>query len=66
VWADSANSKERICEEKSVNEVHLRGKGIQGKVVPVYAMKAYKGSRGLTPLILDVTTRFRRVTFHFL
>jgi len=29
------------------------------KVVPVYAMKAYRGSRGKAPLILNIGTRRR-------
>jgi hypothetical protein len=32
--------------------------GLQGKVVYVQVMKAYKGSRGLTPLIFKAGTRY--------
>jgi hypothetical protein len=37
---------------------HLRKqlKHIKGKVVPVHTMKAYRGSRGITPLILNLGT----------
>ena len=34
---------------------------INGKVVPIYAMKAYRGSRGIAPLILNLGTRGRWV-----
>jgi hypothetical protein len=29
---------------------------IKGKVVPIHTMKAYRGSRGTTPLILNLGT----------
>jgi hypothetical protein len=32
---------------------------IKYKVVPVYAMKAYKGSKDLVPLILNLGCRWR-------
>lgn len=32
--------------------------GLEGKVVCVLVMKAYKGSRGLTPFILKPGTRY--------
>ena len=35
VWTDNAKGKEQMCQEKSINEVHLRSKDRQGKVVPV-------------------------------
>jgi len=42
----------RICNGK--------GKGkITGKLVPVYAMKAYSKSRGTSPLILNLGVRWR-------
>jgi len=31
----------------------------KGKVFPVHARKAYWGSRGITPLILNLRTRWR-------
>jgi hypothetical protein len=31
----------------------------KGKVVPVHAMRAYWGSRGITPLILNLSARQR-------
>jgi len=42
----------RICNGK--------GKGkIRGKLVPVYAMKAYSKSTGTSPLILNLGARWR-------
>ena len=35
-----------------------------GKVVPVHAMKAYRGRRSIAALILNLGTRWRRV-FNF-
>jgi len=31
----------------------------KGKVSPVYAMKAYRGHRSITPLILNFSTSFK-------
>jgi hypothetical protein len=36
--------------------MHLKGKG---EVFPVHAMRAYRGSRGIAPLILNLSTRWR-------
>ena len=36
---------------------------VKGKVVPVNAMKAYRGSRGVAPLILKFGFRGRSVKF---
>ena len=35
--------------------------GIIGRVAPVHAIKAYRGSRGIAPLILNLGTRWRCV-----
>jgi hypothetical protein len=32
---------------------------VLGEVVPVYALKAYVNSRGINPLILNLSTRWR-------
>jgi hypothetical protein len=32
---------------------------LKGKVVPVYAMKAYRGRRSMVPLVLNLSTRWR-------
>jgi hypothetical protein len=32
---------------------------VKGGVIPVQAMKAYSGRRGITPLILNLGTRWR-------
>jgi len=36
-------------------------KKIIGKVIPVHAIEAHKGSGGITPLILKLGTRFRQI-----
>jgi hypothetical protein len=36
--------------------MHLKGKG---EVFPVHAMKAYRGRRGIAPLLLNLSTRWR-------
>jgi len=30
----------------------------KGKAVPIHAIKAYRGSRGISPLILNLSTRW--------
>jgi hypothetical protein len=35
----------------------MKVEGTKGKVVPVHAMKAYRGSSGLGPLILNLGAR---------
>jgi hypothetical protein len=39
-----------MITKQYLKKVNLRGK--QGKVVPVHAMKAYRGSRGIAPIFL--------------
>jgi hypothetical protein len=34
----------------------------EGKIVPVHAMKAYWRSRGIAPLILNLSTRWKIVS----
>jgi hypothetical protein len=34
---------------------------VEGKAVPVHAMKAYRGSSGIAPLVLNLGTRYRVV-----
>jgi hypothetical protein len=36
---------------------------VKGKVVPVHTMKAYRGRKGKVPLIRNLGTGWRRVTF---
>jgi len=31
---------------------------VKGKVAPIHAMKAYRGSKGIAPLIFNLRTRF--------
>jgi len=31
----------------------------KGKAVPIHAMKAYRGSGGIAPLMLNISTRLR-------
>jgi len=42
-------------------DVERQGKG-KGKGVPLHVVKAYAGSSGIDPLILNLGTRWRRVS----
>jgi hypothetical protein len=53
-------STEKRCEGKylRLRERKQAGKG-EGSVVSVHAMKAYSGSRGTVPFILNLSTRLK-------
>jgi hypothetical protein len=44
-----------LCINRPVQRI--KNNKVKGKVVPVYAMKAYRGSRGIAPFILNFVTR---------
>jgi hypothetical protein len=49
----------RFHENKRIKEEHIAGESlVKGtvKVFPVHAVKAYRGSRGIAPLILNLRT----------
>jgi hypothetical protein len=48
----------QLCKVKKYSPRFWFHKG-QGKIVPAYAMKAYRGSRGSAPLILNLGTGWR-------
>jgi hypothetical protein len=50
---------ELILVPKTSEKPVLVLKGENSKAVPVYAMKAYTGSSGIAPLILNVGTIWR-------
>jgi len=44
-----------------VEQLTLRVTEVEGKVIPVHAMKPYRGSRGTAPVILNHGARWRLV-----
>jgi hypothetical protein len=52
-------TREGRRKEKSQRKKQVNKKGRKGKVLPVRAMKAYSGSAGIAPLILNLSTRWR-------
>ena len=54
--------KEILLILPSLRFIAAQAKGIdKGKVVPVHTMKAYRGRRGIGPLILNLSTRWKWV-----
>jgi hypothetical protein len=52
--------KEILLILPSLRFIAAQAKGIdKGKVVPVHTMKAYRGRRGIGPLILNLSTRWK-------
>jgi hypothetical protein len=59
VWQLSLNGSLRFV--KNTASFHVTTRGHRAKGVPVYAMKAYRWSRGTAPLILSLCTTCKRV-----
>jgi hypothetical protein len=52
-----------ILSESTINRnVYNTKREGKGKVLPVNAMKIYRGSEGITPLLLNFCTRWRKRT----
>jgi hypothetical protein len=49
-----------LCINRSVQLIRItdpKNIKVKGKFVPVYAAKAYRGSKGIAPLILNIVPR---------
>jgi hypothetical protein len=58
-WQLTVNDSLRFVKNTASFDVTTRGHRAKG--VPVYAMKAYRWSRGIAPLILSLCTTWNRV-----
>jgi hypothetical protein len=51
-----------LSDSINKRKVYNRKRESEGKVLPVNTMKTYRGSEGITPLILNLCTRWRKRT----
>jgi hypothetical protein len=65
MYDEIKRQKKEICKPRdfstviSYHVIKIRIKEGKDKVVPVHAFREYRGSRGIAPLILNLSARWR-------
>jgi hypothetical protein len=60
-WPEGYSVTECILESSEKINFIVCGRNVTGEGVPAHIMKAYRGSRFITPLILNIGARWMRV-----